>query len=73
MSAQITALLEQVLKSPRRQARRVVAIAGPPASGKSTLAAGLVAAMRRAGVHQSAGAHGWVSPRQSRSGRIAGS
>jgi hypothetical protein len=28
MSAQITALLEQVLKSPRRQARRVVAIAG---------------------------------------------
>ena len=51
MSAQITALLEQVLKSPRRQARRVVAIAGPPASGKSTLAAGLVEAMRGAGVH----------------------
>ena len=51
MSAQITALLEQVLKSPRRQARRVVAIAGPPASGKSTLAAGLVEAIRGAGVH----------------------
>jgi fructokinase len=51
MSAQITALLEQVLKSSRRQARRVVAIAGPPASGKSTLAAGLVAALRGAGVH----------------------
>ena len=51
MSAQITALLEQVLQSPRRQARRVVAIAGPPASGKSTLAAGLVAALRGAGVH----------------------
>jgi fructokinase len=51
MSAQITALLEQVLKSSRRQARRVVAIAGPPASGKSTLAAGLVAALRGTGVH----------------------
>ena len=51
MSAQITALLEQVLKSSKRQARRVVAIAGPPASGKSTLAAGLVAALRGAGVH----------------------
>ena len=51
MSAQITALLEQALKSTRRQARRVVAIAGPPASGKSTLAAGLVEAIRRAGVH----------------------
>ena len=38
-------------QSPRRQARRVVAIAGPPASGKSTLAAGLVAAIRGAGVH----------------------
>ena len=64
MSAQITALLEQVLKSPRRQARRVVAIAGPPASGKSTLAAGLVAALQQAGVTQSACADGWVSPRQ---------
>jgi len=51
MSAQITALLEQVFQSPRRQARRVVAIAGPPASGKSTLAVGLVAALRGAGVH----------------------
>ena len=51
MSAQITALLEQVLKSPRRQARRVVAISGPPASGKSTLAAGLVEAIRGAGVN----------------------
>ena len=51
MSAQINALLEQVLKSSRRQARRVVAIAGPPASGKSTLAAGLVEAIREAGVH----------------------
>ena len=51
MSAQITALLEQTLKSTRRQARRVVAIAGPPASGKSTLAAGLVEAIRGAGVH----------------------
>jgi fructokinase len=51
MSAQITALLEQALKSTRRQARRVVAIAGPPASGKSTLAAGLVEAIGGAGVH----------------------
>ena len=51
MSAQITALLEQVLKSPRRQARRVVAIAGPPASGKSTLAAGLVKDIREVGVN----------------------
>jgi len=51
MSLQISALLEQVLQSPRRQARRVVAIAGPPASGKSTLAAGLVAALGGAGVH----------------------
>ena len=50
MSAQITALLEQVLQSPRRHARRVIAIAGPPASGKSTLAAGLVAALQQAGV-----------------------
>ena len=51
MSSQISALLEQVLQSTRRRARRVVAIAGPPASGKSTLAAGLVAALRGAGVH----------------------
>ena len=51
MSAQISALLEQILQSPRRQARRVVAISGPPASGKSTLAAGVVAALRGAGVH----------------------
>ena len=50
MSAQISALLARVLQSPRRQARRVIAIAGPPASGKSTLAAGLVAALQQAGV-----------------------
>ena len=50
MTAPILALLERVLQSPRRQARRVVAIAGPPASGKSTLAAGLVEALRQAGV-----------------------
>lgn len=51
MSAQISALLEQILQSPRRQARRVVAISGAPASGKSTLAAEVVAALREAGVH----------------------
>ena len=51
MSAQISALLEQVLHSPRRQARRMVAMSGPLASGKPTLAAGLVAALRGAGVH----------------------
>ena len=51
MSAQISALLEQILQSPRRQARRVVAISGAPASGKSTLAAEVVAALRGAGVH----------------------
>ena len=50
MTADIAALLERVLQSPRRQARRVVAIAGPPASGKSTLAAALVAALQQAGV-----------------------
>lgn len=50
MTADIAALLERVLQSPRRQARRVVAIAGPPASGKSTLAAALVAALQPAGV-----------------------
>ena len=50
MSAQISALLERVLHSPRRQARRVIAIAGPPASGKSTLAAGLVEALQQAGL-----------------------
>jgi len=50
MSAQISALLERVLQSPRRHVRRVIAIAGPPASGKSTLAAGLVAALQQAGV-----------------------
>ena len=50
MTADIAALLERVLQSPRCQARRVVAIAGPPASGKSTLAAALVAALQQAGV-----------------------
>ena len=50
MTADIAALVERVLQSPRRQARRVVAIAGPPASGKSTLAAALVAALQQAGV-----------------------
>ena len=50
MIAQISALLERVLQSPRRHVRRVIAIAGPPASGKSTLAAGLVAALQQAGV-----------------------
>ena len=50
MTADIAALLERVLQSPRRQARRVVAIVGPPASGKSTLAAALVAALQQAGV-----------------------
>jgi pantothenate kinase len=50
MTADIAALLERVLQSPRRQARRVVAIAGPPASGKSTLAAALVSALQQAGV-----------------------
>ena len=50
MSAQISALLERVLQSPRRHVRRVIAIAGPPASGKSTLAAGLVVALQQAGV-----------------------
>jgi len=50
MTDHVAALLERVLQSPRRQARRVVAIAGPPASGKSTLAAALVAALQQAGV-----------------------
>ena len=50
MTAPILTLLERVLQSPSRQARRVVAIAGPPASGKSTLAAGLVEALWQAGV-----------------------
>ena len=39
-----------MLQSPRRQARRVVAIAGPPARGKSTLAAALVSALQQSGV-----------------------
>ena len=34
----------------RSQARRVIAISGPPASGKSTLAAGLVEALQQAGL-----------------------
>ena len=42
-------LIGQVLQSPRRSKRRVVAIAGAPASGKSTLAASLVAALNNAG------------------------
>jgi fructokinase len=43
------ALRDRVLKTPRQGARRVIAIAGPPASGKSTLAAALTQALVDAG------------------------
>ncbi|KIN64173.1 Fructokinase [Sulfitobacter noctilucicola] len=42
-------LLPLVMNAPRQGTRRVVAIAGPPASGKSTLAEALVAALNGAG------------------------
>lgn len=44
------ALLDQVLAAPRADRRRVIAIAGPPASGKSTLSHVLADQMTAAGV-----------------------
>ena len=43
-------LRERISRLPRAGRRRLVAIAGPPASGKSTLAAALAADLREAGV-----------------------
>ncbi len=42
-------LTDRILQSPRQSKRRIVAIAGAPASGKSTLAATLAAALNDAG------------------------
>ncbi|RMH48952.1 MAG: nucleoside/nucleotide kinase family protein [Alphaproteobacteria bacterium] len=43
------ALVARVRSAPRRARRRLVALAGPPASGKSTLAGAMVHALGRAG------------------------
>lgn len=49
MTAVNAKTIEQIIQSPRRAKRRIVAIAGPPASGKSTLAAKVVADLCQAG------------------------
>ena len=49
MANTVAALVERVRATERRGQRRVVALAGPPASGKSTLAEGLCAALIAAG------------------------
>mgnify|MGYP001085387190 CR=1 FL=1 len=49
MTNRIEDLRDRVLQTPRQGKRRVVAIAGAPASGKSTVAAQLVASLVAAG------------------------
>lgn len=46
---ELAALLERIVRLPRRGRRCLVAIAGPPASGKSTLAAALTARLAETG------------------------
>ncbi|WP_240705141.1 nucleoside/nucleotide kinase family protein [Pacificoceanicola onchidii] len=47
--AEAAALQDQILAAPRKGRRRLVALAGPPASGKSTLAEELALRLTRAG------------------------
>ena len=45
----ITGLVTSILNAPRQGQRRVVAIVGPPGSGKSTIAEALVPLIAQAG------------------------
>jgi len=49
MTKDLAGLVEKILSAPRADRRRLVALAGAPASGKSTLAEALASLLRQAG------------------------
>jgi pantothenate kinase len=57
LDALVATLVDRVTPVPKRHKRRLIAVAGPPASGKSTLAAELACALPRACVVPMDGFH----------------